>query len=178
MSIRISFDVPNLMEAEFVLSAVRAKLDELRAKQAEAPPEQVAVTAAGTVVEPVATQATPPKSPGRPRKAGKPADPDPVPEVEPVAAPVTAPVATPAPTNIFDAPPADAPAPVAAPTSSGASPKDLMNKLYAYVADTKGAGEAIKVTMALLKQFGVARVVDVPQDKWGAFESEVNKLMV
>jgi pyruvate/2-oxoglutarate/acetoin dehydrogenase E1 component len=52
-----------------------------------------------------------------------------------------------------------------------------MNELYAKIADTQGAGAAIKATMSLLKEFGVARVTDIPTEKFGAFEAAAAKLV-
>jgi hypothetical protein len=90
-------------------------------------------------------------------------------------APTPTPAAAAVPANIFDAP-TPAATPVAAPAQSGQLPKDVMGALYSRISDAKGSGEAIKVTMSLLREFGVARVQDLPQDKWAAFEQRAGSV--
>ena len=181
MSIRITFDIPNIAEAEFVLAAVREKVDQYRARQATQAAQAAAsepnvepvvtpVVAANPPVQeapPPAPAAEPRKGPGRPKKSA-----DPVAEAPaPAPAPVAAPVAAPAPAaNIFDAPPATVA--TAAPDVIG-DPKEALNALYNKISDTKGAGAAISATMKILKAHGVSRVQDLPKEKYGAFLADV-----
>lgn len=173
--IKITFEVPNLNEAEFVLRAVRSELEKFKQTMAPQPiPPTVEVEVQPTVQpQPqVVADAAPKKSPGRPKKQTETAAPaTEAPTQAPVVAetPAPAPVAAAPVANIFDAP-------AAAPAQAGRTPKDALNALYTKVADAKGAGAAITATMGLLKEFGVARVQDVPQDKWAAFDQRVGAM--
>lgn len=171
--IKITFEVPNLNEAEFVLRAVRGELDRYRAANPaptagpREPTTEVEVTPTVQPQPTIIAEPAPKKAPGRPKKT-EPAAPDAVTLAQEPDSTVTTPGAA-APANIFDAP-------AAAPAQAGRTPKDALNALYTKIADANGAGAAITATMGLLKEFGVSRVQDVPQDKWAAFDQRVGAM--